>query len=465
MFLAALLTAGLIDAERADARRGHLHEIARRLGTAPDTLSPLQRRLLWVLQAWPEETAMLTLELAWYMPGMPGALPPGQERRSGYTHPGGYRQLLRDLANLSEARGIPLAPRSYFEQEIRAERVYMSSTVPLPRTNPGERILPFLAKEVHRILRTLPSVRIRDPARALRARGGGKIVEVTIEDLRAMFVRGGPRSLDRDRLRRNLGIDLDPDRGVLVGQHGFTFAQVVTDEEVLVALHLGQINEGAPSLIDWVQSGEAGDIMALDYAEAIQASKRWHARLLRTAEGTPAKEKGQVLATLSDGWTVQNLATSSSIREEGHLLGHCVGGDGYRKGVEDGRIGIWSVRNAQNVPVYTLEVSFDTEGGPRIVQWKGEGNRLPGLSRGTTSRLGYWSTLTDLRSRIAELPARSRPKAEEGHRVLAVIHALREPRTTPHKRDARWWSRPLYVFCRDLDPLRAIGFDYPPDIP
>lgn len=83
---------------------------------------------------------------------------------------------------------------------------------------------------------------------------------------------------------------------------------------------------------------------------------------------------------------------------EGVLMNHCVGQYqmGYREAVQNGEIEIWSLRDRNGKPRFTLEVDSrfnDTEDpdekAKAISQLKGKGNRTPGYAQSRSSSLKF----------------------------------------------------------------------------
>ena len=113
-------------------------------------------------------------------------------------------------------------------------------------------------------------------------------------------------------------------------------------------------------------------------------------------------------------------------------MGHCVGlAPAYAEAVRAGKKVIWSVRDPAGMPVFTLDVevvSWREEGHTltryEVVQWKGDHDRAPGLSRGATGR--FWQQVpADLRNAL-QSAAHDPVRQGELDLVLSVVRALRE---------------------------------------
>jgi len=92
-------------------------------------------------------------------------------------------------------------------------------------------------------------------------------------------------------------------------------------------------------------------------------------------EKLPEKE----VAVLSNGYSVKALLDADEIKTEGRAMGHCVGRNdmGYINRALGGEIQLYSIRDPENKALFTVE-----ENNGRIVQIKGQRNRLPGFGPG-----------------------------------------------------------------------------------
>ena len=112
------------------------------------------------------------------------------------------------------------------------------------------------------------------------------------------------------------------------------------------------------------------------------ATEQWVVTLNRKAE---KKEKQRLKDTgvseepgvdiemkWKDGWFIARLMTSDACGREGILQHHCIGSYGSR--MESGEIQLYSLRDPQNKPYVSMEVSGD---GSTLNQVKGPHNRSP----------------------------------------------------------------------------------------
>lgn len=99
-----------------------------------------------------------------------------------------------------------------------------------------------------------------------------------------------------------------------------------------------------------------------------EADMQAQARAKQLEGETPTS--GKVVHQLPNGWNVQQLHSPEALTEEGDHMGHCVGS--YADQVESGSTKIYSLRDKENKPHVTMEVSEDANAEPRYVY-----NQLP----------------------------------------------------------------------------------------
>jgi hypothetical protein len=161
-------------------------------------------------------------------------------------------------------------------------------------------------------------------------------------------------------------------------------------EDVIVTWHLKKLLKSLPQIIDWYSSGEAGDLMPMTYEQAIKGEKKWHRTLAAAApsrSAARASTQGTTVATMTNprGWTIRDLGTDD-LRAQSGAMGHCVGKSStYSDMISRGEGKIYSVRDEQGRSIFTVQVKFNPT--PRIVQFKGDGNRVPGLNKRKTGEL------------------------------------------------------------------------------
>jgi hypothetical protein len=192
----------------------------------------------------------------------------------------------------------------------------------------------------------------------------------------------------------------------------------------------------------------------LTYVDAAKKAKAWHRQIEQAAGATKGAKKssteGTVVARLSDGWTIQELDTGD-LRPQSEAMGHCVGrSDTYRNMIQNGTGKIFSVRDGAGRSIFTLEARAEgLDGSLRVVQFKGQGNRIPGLTAAKTKKAPYGVEVMKEWIKRARKPFVSMTDVE---RAVEVIHALQGlfPKTSDS-------FAPITFSTRDLDVVRAMG--------
>ncbi len=120
------------------------------------------------------------------------------------------------------------------------------------------------------------------------------------------------------------------------------------------------------------------------FEKALDFSHKWHEEMAIKAEKDnrkPRKDEAFYEHSISDtkeimqfenGYTVVQLLTEEALDFESDNMGHCVGKGSYDKGVKDGNVQIYSIRDENGEPHVTFEVSNGA-----INQCKGKGNKPP----------------------------------------------------------------------------------------
>ena len=140
-------------------------------------------------------------------------------------------------------------------------------------------------------------------------------------------------------------------------------------------------------ICDWFErSTPTPDISSYTPEQAIVASEEWHNNIAREGEGEEYEPTNPAQIVYGpewqnpvwNGWTIQNVVSENDLTVEGNRMNHCVGS--YCEDVERGGSIIYSLRDLQNNPHVTIEVSgqesFDNRHGD-IVQIKGKSNSEP----------------------------------------------------------------------------------------
>jgi hypothetical protein len=133
------------------------------------------------------------------------------------------------------------------------------------------------------------------------------------------------------------------------------------------------------------------DIMQLKTPDMHNKIQEWENALKQEER---EKAKGQVVKAWPDGWTIQRLTDPDILKYEGREMSNCVGG--YSDQTADGTSMIYSLRDEDNVPHTTLEISPSERTCPQC-QWTG-GRYTPNARR-VTPRSRYRRMVASSRSR------------------------------------------------------------------
>jgi hypothetical protein len=122
-----------------------------------------------------------------------------------------------------------------------------------------------------------------------------------------------------------------------------------------------------------------------DWFARLQAAGREHAERADASGSKP-------VMNFHDGFRWVEITDPAALDREGDIMQHCVGGGSYDKDLTDGRVRIFSLRDAKNQPHVTVEVSSLTrviedpdddwntqaaEGQWQVIQIKGKQNEGP----------------------------------------------------------------------------------------
>ena len=359
----ALGVIGVVAAASAFARRGS--------SNAP-TLTQLQQRMLRVWNQYPER-------VAWFAQQVVDATLFSQA--GGYIAGDGWDQFQQDLAQL----GVVGGASSFYRDAIKKNRHWIERNY--PSTHPIEPLIPWIAKEVNRIVKRLPPITIRESDLGYgRPR---KEFEVSVEDVRRLIETRAQGQASKFVFASGVSFDVPRSAHTSISLGPIPVSiDTKSAEDVIVTWHLKKLVKSLPQIIDWYSSGEAGDLMPLTYEQAIKGEKKWHRALAAAAPARGrASTQGTTVITMASprGWTIRELAPSD-LRPQSDAMGHCVGkSDTYRNMISNGQGKIYSVRDEHGRSVFTVEVKFNPT--PRIVQFKGDGNRVPGLNKRKTGEL------------------------------------------------------------------------------
>jgi hypothetical protein len=449
--------------------RGSINEAA---------LSPLQKRLLYLVEQYPEPTASYVLLFAAALPGVRLERAGWARNLTGWesdyylSTPNGRTQFEDDL------RGLGIEPKAWAKDTVK-KGVWYDQSAFVARSG-WEPLLPWIGKEINRIVKTLPPIRQVSASSVAREAKGFLALDLdAIRRLQTYFADKGIESAElrakgqgynpspkrqTDRFDANRIADIFGADSQLIQRKG-GYALYVgrlfkylyrpgepppTPEQILIHLHLERLYKLLPEIRDWFGSGTAGDLGKLTYADAAKKAKVWHRQIEQAAGATKGAKKssteGTIVARLAGGWTIQEL-DAGDLRPQSEAMGHCVGrSDTYRNMIRDGKGKIFSVRDGAGRSVFTLEARADGfDGSLRVVQFKGAGNRIPGLTKEKTKKAPYGAEVV---KEWIERAKKSFVSMTDADRAVEVVRALQ----------GRLGGAQVITFpTRDLDVVRAMG--------
>lgn len=151
---------------------------------------------------------------------------------------------------------------------------------------------------------------------------------------------------------------------------------------------LGNLQHTFRYIRDWAMQTQA-QIASYNFETALRHAQEWHTSLVVSSEDqTLQYQEKNVVFTLSNGWTIQEVRSENDLGVEGEKMGHCVGG--YCEIVARGDSSIYSLRDPKNEPHATIEVRPTAKGEPgpatpmpskeegwEIIQIQGKENKEP----------------------------------------------------------------------------------------
>lgn len=330
LFVEAILGSLL---EQGDAR-ARTHEIANRTRAEeqPD-LGRLQRRLLWVLRSQrPDVAVSVTMYVVGHLVLSSGSIALPLFIGPPSLSVGPMTESLRE-GYITSDRGDALKdPVSFLEEVVL--RGQWHSGGDLPESSPYDRMMPWIA----RIFREMLDESV-----------GRAPLSASITSGLSVWEPSGLRT--------------------------------PTDDEAMFLLMLHQLDQSIRGIKDWIHA-TSPDLSSLSIMEAMGRAQEWHREIAigsvgRQPKGKRGAVRGKKIWRLPCGWNIWRLGPSD-LTEEGDLMGHCVGHAGYDELIRKGDVDILSVRDGEDRPVFTAEVSLASS---TLVQLKERFNAAPGLVR------------------------------------------------------------------------------------
>lgn len=166
------------------------------------------------------------------------------------------------------------------------------------------------------------------------------------------------------------------------------WARRAWEEGKLQVLELGpELRSELGEIVDWLLAEPQRQLSKVSYAQALDGSKAWHAKMRKKANVEEDWAGRRALAKAPDGFEWAEIFSRKALDREGRLMQHCVGS--YADSVDAGACKIFSLRDAQNKPVLTVECNPAKDGagkpdwkeGFRIAQVKAFANAFAGPER------------------------------------------------------------------------------------
>jgi len=130
-------------------------------------------------------------------------------------------------------------------------------------------------------------------------------------------------------------------------------------------------------IVDWASETKA-DLFQFDFESAFQSQTDWHEEMRKKYQienlNIPKIDENRVIFRFSDKEHFLYLLNEKDLRHEGAIMGHCVGGKGYKSRVKNKFALIFSIRDKDNMPHVTIEVDVKSR---RTVQKYGKSNKPP----------------------------------------------------------------------------------------
>jgi len=117
-------------------------------------------------------------------------------------------------------------------------------------------------------------------------------------------------------------------------------------------------------IVDWIENNNI-DIVSYDFERAFQLSRTWHEQLENADTITQYEETNPASIEYGpewskpewQGWTLQRILTTDDLKAEGNKMNHCVKGSAFCGRLKSSDSFFYSLRDPQNNPHITIEVS------------------------------------------------------------------------------------------------------------
>jgi hypothetical protein len=108
-------------------------------------------------------------------------------------------------------------------------------------------------------------------------------------------------------------------------------------------------------IVDWYEATNP-DLSGMTLRQALDGQRIWHESFKKNANYRGPVTRGVPVWRWDDGATIERLVTKIQVEQEGLSMGHCVGGKW--SDIREGRLLVFSYRNAKGVPEATLALGW-----------------------------------------------------------------------------------------------------------
>ena len=115
-------------------------------------------------------------------------------------------------------------------------------------------------------------------------------------------------------------------------------------------------------IFDWVKK-ENADILKYNFKDSMSCSQECHKKnfkLIEKEQNRNIAMNDGVIYKCKDGKHFFKILTASELKEEGELMGNCVGGSDYQNKVKNEKSIIISLRDEKNLPHVDIEIDAYT---------------------------------------------------------------------------------------------------------
>jgi len=134
-------------------------------------------------------------------------------------------------------------------------------------------------------------------------------------------------------------------------------------------------------IMDWAHS-TSPNILSMSFNDAQKESDYWHENLEQNSTKEFAKrlslDENRIVYRARDNKHFFYMLTPSELKSEGKYMGHCIGTNPfYASNLNKNKIQILSLRDENNLPHVTIQMTLQPDGSLNTSQISGKGNAVP----------------------------------------------------------------------------------------